>query len=54
MVTFILTDDKTIIIKIASLSILREDEWGDLECLYNARLAALTDGRLFTDMSWRT
>jgi len=26
-----------------------EDEWGDLECLYKAFQAAITDGGLFTD-----
>jgi len=34
---------------IAPLSILSEDEWGDLECLYKARQAAITDGGVFTD-----
>jgi len=39
-----------IIIKIiAPLSILNEDEWGDLECLYKACQAPITDGGLFTD-----
>jgi len=33
---------------IAPLSILSEDEWGDLECLHKARQAATTDGGLFT------
>jgi len=28
---------------------LREDEWGNLECLYKACQAAITDGGLFTD-----
>jgi len=36
-----------IIITIALLSILSEDEWGDLECLYEACQAAITDGSLF-------
>jgi len=26
-----------------------EDEWGDLECLYKACQAAITEGGLFTD-----
>jgi len=34
---------------IAPPSILSEDEWGDLECLYKACQAAITDGGLFTD-----
>jgi len=34
---------------IAPLSILSEEEWGDLECLYKANQAAITDGGLFTD-----
>jgi len=34
---------------IAPLSILSEDEWGDLECLYKACQAAIIDGGLFTD-----
>jgi len=34
---------------IASLSILSEDEWGDLECLYKACQVARTDEGLFTD-----
>jgi len=38
-----------IIIIIAPLSILSEDEWGDLECLYKACQASITDGGLFTD-----
>jgi len=38
-----------IIIIIAPLSILNEDEWGDLECLYKACHATITDGGLFTD-----
>jgi len=36
-----------IIIIIAPLNILSEDEWGDLECLYKACQAAITDGGLF-------
>jgi len=31
------------------LSILSEDEWWDLECLYEACQAAITDGGLFRD-----
>jgi len=38
-----------IIIIIAPLGILSEDEWGDLECLYKACQADITDGGLFTD-----
>jgi len=39
-----------IIIKIiAPLAIVREDQWGDLECLYKACQAAITEGGLFTD-----
>jgi len=38
-----------IIIIITPPSILSEDEWGDLECLYKACQAAITDGGLFTD-----
>jgi len=38
-----------ILLIIAPLSILSEDEWGDLECRYKARQAAITDGGLFTD-----
>jgi len=34
---------------IAPLSILSDDEWGDLDCLYKACQAAITDGGLFTD-----
>ena len=29
--------------------ILNKDGWGDLECLYKARQAAITDGGLFAD-----
>jgi len=28
---------------------VREDQWGDLECLHKACQAAITDGGLFTD-----
>jgi len=38
-----------IIIISAPLTIVSEDQWGDLECLYKACLAARTDGGLFTD-----
>jgi len=38
-----------IIIIIAPLTIVSEDQWGDLECLYKACQAARTDGGLFTD-----
>jgi len=38
-----------IIIIIAPLSILSEDVWGDLECLYKACQAARPDGGLFTN-----
>jgi len=38
-----------IIIIISLFSILSEDEWGDLECLYKSCQAAITDGGLFTD-----
>jgi len=38
-----------IIIIIAPLTIVKEDQWGDLECLYKACQAAITDGCLFTD-----
>jgi len=34
---------------IVPLRIVSEDEWGDLECLYKACKAAITDGGLFTD-----
>jgi len=34
---------------IVPLSILSEDEWGDLECLYKACQAVITDGGLFAD-----
>jgi len=36
-----------IIIVIAPLSMLSEDKWGYLECLYKARQSAITDGGLF-------
>jgi len=38
-----------IIIIIAPLTIVSEDQWGDLECPYKACQAAITDGGLFTD-----
>jgi len=38
-----------IILIIAPISILSEDEWGDSVCLYKACQAATTDGGLFTD-----
>jgi len=38
----------TIIIRVAQLSILNEDEWGDLECLYKACQAAMTNADLIT------
>jgi len=38
-----------IIIIIAPLTIVSEDQWGDLECLYKACQAAITDRGLFTD-----
>jgi len=38
-----------ILIIIARLSLLSEDEWGDLEWLYKACQTAITDGGLFTD-----
>jgi len=38
-----------IIIIIAPLTIVKEDQWGDLECLPKACQAAITDGGLFTD-----
>jgi len=38
-----------IIIIIAPLTIVSEDQWGDLECLYKACQAARTDEVLFTD-----
>jgi len=42
---------KIIIIIIAPLTIVKEDQWGDLECLHKACQAAKTDGGLFTDTS---
>jgi len=33
-----------IIIIIAQLTIMSDDQWGDLECLYKARKASRTDG----------
>jgi len=38
-----------IIIIIAPLTIVKEDQWGDLECLHKACQAAILDGGLFTD-----
>jgi len=39
-----------IIIIIAPLTIVSEDQWGDLECLYKAcSQATITDGGLFID-----
>jgi len=41
---------------IAPLTIVKEDQWGDLECLPKACQAAKTDGGLFTDTGvdeWR-
>jgi len=38
-----------IIIIIAPLTIVSEDQWEDLECLYKACQATRTDGDLFTD-----
>jgi len=34
---------------IAPLTIVSEDQWGDLECLHKACQAAITEGGLFTD-----
>jgi len=38
-----------IIIIIAPLTIVKEDQWGDLEGLHKACQAAINDGGLFTD-----
>jgi len=38
-----------IILIIAPLTIVKKDQWGDLECLHKACQAAITDGGLFTD-----
>jgi len=38
-----------IIIIIAPLNIVCEDQWEDFECLYKACQAAIIDGGLFTD-----
>jgi len=38
-----------IIIIIAPLTIVSDNPWGDLECMYKACQAARTDGGLFTD-----
>jgi len=35
---------------ISPLSIMSEDEWRDLECLYKACQTAITDRGLFTDI----
>ena len=36
------------------MNVLNEDEWGDLECLYNACQAAITDeGFILKDTAWR-
>jgi len=45
--------DNNMIIIIAPLTIVNEDHWGDLECLYKACQAATTDGGLFTDVDER-
>jgi len=34
---------------IAPLTIVKEDQWEDLDCLHNACQADITDGGLFTD-----
>jgi len=31
---------------------VKEDQWGDLECLHKACQAAITDGGLFTDTGY--
>jgi len=41
--------DKIIIIIIAPLTIVKEDQWGYLECLHKACQAAIFDGGSFTD-----
>jgi len=41
--------ESIIIIIIAPLTIVKEDQWGDLECLHKACQAPITDGGLFTD-----
>jgi len=38
-----------IVIIIAPQTIVSEDQWEDLECMYKACQAARTDGGLFTD-----
>jgi len=38
-----------IIIIIAPLTIVSKDQWGNLECLYKACQAAITEGGVFTD-----
>jgi len=35
---------------ITPLTIVNEDQWGDLECLHKAFQAAITDGCLFADI----
>jgi len=42
-------DNVYLIIIIAPLTIVSEDQWGDLECLYKACQGARTDGGSFTD-----
>jgi len=42
-------NNNKIIIIIAPRSILTENEWGDLKCLYKACQTAITDGGLFTE-----
>jgi len=37
---------------IAPLTIVSEDQWGDLDCLYKACQAAITESGLFTDTAW--
>jgi len=61
----ITTERKTVICKadssiiiiieiiIAPLTIVSEDQWGDLECLYKACQAARTNGGLFTETGVR-
>jgi len=38
-----------ILIIIAPLTIVKEGQWGDVECLHKACQAVITDGDLFTD-----
>jgi len=42
-------DEPLVIIIIAQLNILNKDEWGDLECLYQACQANKNDGGLVAD-----